>query len=97
LQIPTRENSRYSVPLILKNQTQPSAAIDAPVQDVNVIVSPLIKPIIIFVKETFFRFVRLNAVIAQMLNVAILFVLIIPFKLIPARFSHGLFLIQRCD
>jgi hypothetical protein len=35
------------------------------------------------VEETFFSFPRLNAMFSQMLDVAILFILVIPFKRIP--------------
>jgi len=71
----------------LKDKPQASAAISSSIQQVNV------KPAIIFsteepVQKTFFRFMRFDAVISEVLDIAVFSIGMIPFEDVPVRMSH---------
>jgi hypothetical protein len=73
----------------LKNQSQPPAAVRDPIQDVNISKVPFITAKRVLVEKAFLGFMRLDAVIAQMLDISVFLALIIPFKLVPAISRHG--------
>lgn len=90
LQVPAGENAGTAAAFVLEDQSQPPASVRASIQEINVIITPFIAAIIIIVEETFFRFFRLDAVVAQVLNIAVFFVRIIPFKSVPTKLCrHG--------
>jgi len=72
----------------LKNQPQPSATIRNPVQNVDITKTPFIATKGVLMKKAFLGLFRLNAVIAQMLDVSVFLALIIPFELSPAISRH---------
>lgn len=88
LQIPAGENPREPIAFVLKNQPQPSAAVRHTIQNVDIAKTTLVPVKSIFVKKTLLGFFRLDAVIAQMLDVAVFLLFIIPFELGPAISRH---------
>ena len=57
-------------------------------QNINFIQAPIISDAKEIVPEALFSFMRFDAVIAQVLDVAILPVGMIPFKDVPVRIAH---------
>jgi hypothetical protein len=70
----------------LENEAETPATVSPTVQDIDIVES-LVLTKLIAVKETFFSFIRLNAMFPQVLDVAILLVFIIPLKVVP-QFGH---------
>jgi hypothetical protein len=88
-QFPPGENAGQPISFVLKNQPQPPAAIRDPIQDVNISKAPFIATKGVLVEKAFLGFIRLDAVITQMLDISVFLALIIPFKLVPAISRHG--------
>jgi len=82
-QVPASENAGQAIAFVLEDQPQAPASVRYPIQNVNIIEAPFIAAKVIIMKEAFFGFFRLDPVIAQMLNVAVLFVRIVLFKFVP--------------
>jgi hypothetical protein len=89
--LPTGNDSGRTISFVLKYESQSFSAIRFSVKHVHVIKPSLIERNIEFVKETFFSFARLDAMISQVLYIAILLVGIIPFKSIPVGVDHRFF------
>jgi len=67
----------------LKDEPQSSPSISSSVQNIDIIKSPRITREKVLVEKTLFSFIWLDIMIAQMLDIAVLLVFFIPFKLIP--------------
>jgi hypothetical protein len=67
----------------LKNQPQPSTAIGHTVQNVDITKATFIPTKHVLVEKALLGLIRLDAVIPQMLDVAVFLPLIIPFELLP--------------
>jgi hypothetical protein len=72
----------------LENQPEPSAAVSSPIDNLHVTKGSVVRRDAVFVKEAFLSFVGFDAVVAKMLDIAILPTGIVPFKSVPAVFSH---------
>ncbi len=88
LQIPAGENPSEPIFFVLKNQPQPSTAIRYPIQNVDITKAMFIPTKRVLVEKAFLGLIRLDAVIPQMLDVAVFLPLIIPFELVPAISRH---------
>src|ERR1051325_353614 len=90
-EFPTGKNSNQPISFVLEDDSQFSAPISPSIQHVDIIEATLISSKTVVMEKAFFGLMRFNTMVAQMLDIPILLVFRIPFKLVPARFRHQLF------